>query len=92
MLLLAPSTEIELKIGGLDLSVLNSWLNTAQRLEDKENYDKNGNKIIHEKPTLVYFTYLSEKFEEYVKVIEDALAAGKFDENTDKVDIHCLLQ
>ena len=82
MLLLAPSTEKELTIGGLNIALLNSWLNTAQKIEN-DSIDSKGNKIANSEN---YFTYLSKVFEEYKFLILIAIDSGDFDENMSKVD------
>ena len=82
MLLLAPSTETELKIGGLNITVLNSWFNMAQII-DSENIDSKGDRIENSEN---YFSYLSKVFEDYKLVILDAIKSNKFDDNIMKVE------
>ena len=82
MLLLAPSTEKELTIGGLDILKLNSWLNTAQKIEN-ESIDSKGNKIVNSEN---YFSYLSKVFEEYKIVILSAINSSDFDENMSGIE------
>ena len=82
MLLLAPSTEKELTIGGLNIALLNSWLNTAQKIEN-DSIDVKGNKIENFEN---YFSYLSKVFEEYKILILNSINSGDFDENMSKVD------
>lgn len=74
MLLLAPSTASELEIGKLDLELLNSWLNEAEKTEKSPKIDENrkASDLPH------YFKYLSEKFEEYNSVLEVAIEEGRF--------------
>lgn len=74
MLLLAPSTASELEIGKLDLELLNSWLNEAEKFENLSKNDENRQNL--DIPN--YFKYLSEKFEKYNKMLEDAIEEGKF--------------
>jgi hypothetical protein len=74
MLLLAPSTASELEIGKLDLELLNSWLNEAERTEKSPKIDEN--RKTSDLPN--YFKYLSEKFEEYNSVLEEAIEEGRF--------------
>ena len=82
MLLLAPSTETELKIGGLNITVLNSWFNMAQIIDSK-NIDSKGDRIENSEN---YFSYLSKVFEDYKLVILDAIKSNKFDDNIMKVE------
>ena len=82
MLLLAPSTEKELTIGGLDIHKLNSWFNTAQKIEN-ESIDSKGNKIVNSEN---YFSYLSKVFEEYKIVILSAINSSDFDENMSGIE------
>ena len=74
MLLLAPSTASELEIGKLDLELLNSWLNEAEKSEKSPKIDEN--RKTSDLPN--YFKYLSEKFEEYNSVLEVAIEEGRF--------------
>ena len=74
MLLLAPSTASELEIGKLDLELLNSWLNEAEKIEtSSKNYESRQHSDIPN-----YFKYVSEKFEKYHTVIEVAIEEGRF--------------
>lgn len=74
MLLLAPSTASELEIGKLDLELLNSWLNEAEKSEKSPKFDENRKTS----DLSNYFKYLSEKFEEYNSVLEMAIEEGRF--------------
>ena len=74
MLLLAPSTASELEIGKLDLKLLNSWLNEAEKLEISSKNDESRSNSDHPN----YFKHLSEKFEEYYTVLEKGIEDGKF--------------
>ena len=71
MLLMSPPSEIELRVGGLDLELLNSWLNEALKFDNRLDKKINEN----------YFSYLSNEFEIYKKKIDDAIDEGKFNEN-----------
>lgn len=82
MLLLAPSTQSELDIGGLDLKCLNAWLDKAKEVE-KLSTDYDANRKAGEPPG--YFRYLSEKFEQYKSLLLLAIEDGKFNEIDAKV-------
>lgn len=73
MLLLAPSTASELKVGNLDLKLLNSWLDGATAAE-KKSRDSDASRKSGELPG--YFRYLSAKFEDYKSLMEQAIEDG----------------
>lgn len=81
MILLAPSTEMEVKIGGLDLNVLNLWLNEAMtyQVDKVQNYDSRSIDSIKDDNKLNYFSFLSMKWEEYVHKLNIEVDKGRYD-------------
>jgi hypothetical protein len=83
MMLLAPSTEMEVKIGGLDLNVLNQWLNEAMSINNQvdkvQNYDSRSINNLKDEKELNYFSFLSMKWEEYVHKLNIEVDKGRYD-------------